>query len=79
MNWIPLARRKPHVLGEGARVPVLFFAPRSGVCAGWYFKEFNMGFEVGPTFKSLQGACFPVRDVTHWMPMPAPPKQRKNR
>ena len=80
MNWIPLAKRKPRFvrmrLYYGFKFsPVLFFVPGEGICAGRYLKP----PKYAAWFESLQGLFFSEKDVTHWMPMPAPPKQRKNR
>lgn len=74
MRWIKLNVTDARLRDDKAGfVPVLFFATTAiferGVCAGRFYYKRN-----GSYFVSLQGSRFRSLDVSHWMPMPEPPR-----
>ena len=62
MNWISVKDRMPEAQGE---VLMVFMGM---VCIGWYHGDGR--FETGSGFVFFAGKA-----VTHWMPLPEPPKE----
>ena len=63
MRWIPVEERLP----EPTENPVLVH-DYSGVSVAWHSKAMGWVYKTG----------FACVDVTHWMPLPQPPKEEKN-
>lgn len=72
-KWIPVGKRlpKPEVVdGEIAWFVPILFALHVGVnkvCAGRYVPGTRF------CWRSLQGTEYTNAEVSHWMPLPAPP------
>ena len=60
MRWIPVEERLP----EPTENPVLVH-DYSGVSVAWHSKTMGWVYKTG----------LPCVDVTHWMPLPQPPKE----
>lgn len=76
-EWISVKDERPKVqrgsmyygradVYGGSFLPVLFATKGKEVCAGRFF-----GTRHG--YYSLQGVQYPIRQITHWQPMPLHP------
>ena len=62
-EWISVEERVPD-----AETPVLVFTKKGSFYVGYYYKAVT-----NPGFTGFYADCA-KRDVTHWMPLPEPPK-----
>ena len=62
MRWIPVEERLP----KPQENPVIA-CDYTGVCLAWYSPTMGWQYRTG-----LSGV-----DITHWMPLPSPPKEEK--
>jgi len=67
VSWISVDDRLPEVKGMSKR------SDRLLIFTGWYLVGFYDGLD--GEWKSLQDGF--IRQVTHWMPLPAPPESRQ--
>lgn len=78
-EWVPVSERlpEPEVIGDARApfVPCIFFVPRDGIIAGRLYPYRESG-EEDDLWESLQGAQYTTEQVTHWMPLPAPPEEK---
>ena len=63
MRWIPVEERLP----KPQENPVIV-CDYTGVCLAWYSPTMGWQYRTG-----LSGV-----DITHWMPLPQPPKEESN-
>lgn len=63
MRWIPVEERLP----KPQENPVIA-CDYTGVCSAWYSPTMGWQYRTG-----LSGV-----DITHWMPLPQPPKEESN-
>ena len=66
MRWIPVEERLPE-----NRQDVLFYQKDGFI----YCAEYNEGSKLMPPYWSIDHDCWEAKDVTHWMPLPKPPKE----
>ena len=70
-KWVSVKEMLPRVAWRAGFRPVIFCLARgwgrNRVCAGRYLSS--------GMWESLQGLSFLPDDVTHWMPLPPPPKK----
>lgn len=78
MEWISIKDRLPEESDEG-----IIFYDGDEVLHGWYMKKYpswdhdgQVSYkEDGICLNETEGSYIPLKDVTHWIPMPNPPKE----
>jgi hypothetical protein len=88
-GWIPCSERMPENADDpGAFCPKYYVKTRYGVTEGWYNPDFDVWFvliwyytrrfldhEISLERGDVPKVCAMMKsDVTHWMPLPAPPE-----
>lgn len=88
-SWIPCSERMPENADDpGAFCPKYYVNTRYGVTEGWYNPDFDVWFvliwyytrrfldhEISLERGDVPKVCAMMKsDVTHWMPLPAPPE-----
>lgn len=81
IGWISVKDRKPPAIHEARfrkeNDPVLLLAGKQrAVYVGWYIGEDYRGIDCYISRTSLNAYQHITRKITHWMPMPEPPKER---
>ena len=76
-KWIPVTERFPEPVSAQTRrktKPVLLYSPKGGFYVGWYFgKDYRGHLFTNRT--SRDSRQYITTKITHWMPLPEPPKE----
>lgn len=78
---IPVTERFPKPVSAQNRrktKPVLLYSPKGGFYVGWYFGEDYRGKHIFTNRTSKDSLQYITTKVTHWMPLPEPPKGEEN-
>ena len=67
-EWVRVEERLPE---DGQ---IVLFHEKSGFV---YCAEYNSGSKLMPPYWSIDNDCWEAEDVTHWMPLPAPPTKEE--
>jgi len=76
-RWIPVTERLPKPVSLQTRrktKPVSLYSPKGGFYVGWYFGEDYRGHHLFANRTSKDSLQYITTKVTHWMPLPEPPK-----
>lgn len=77
-KWIPVTERFPEPVCVQTRrktKPVLLYSPKGGFYVGWYFGKDYQGHHLFTNRTSKDSLQYITTKVTHWMPLPEPPKE----
>lgn len=77
-GWISVMKRKPKpVTAQNRRKtePVLLYSPKGGYYIGWYYGVDGNGNDKYLNRTSRESRQYITTKVTHWMPLPEPPKE----
>jgi hypothetical protein len=67
-GWIPVSERLPEDRGD-VLVTLALFGERMRPQIGWYNEVASIWYIIE------EDRCFTSNEVTHWMPLPTPPKE----
>lgn len=77
-KWIPVSERLPEESGfwfDDMKKAVLIYTPVDGCMhIGWYTGKDYRGRDTWNTLTAMRSAKTCTKKVTHWMPLPEPPK-----